>query len=319
MVAAASGTNQTEAGIGSLLMIAAWVGGIVASFAIRPAYDARRGFPARDPRWPRPTVRSLEWSARYALLAYTVVFITTILLGLVLRYVVDVHVGVGLGVLIVDALLLAGLVPIARKRGLSLADLGVRPTRAMPSLGLVIQALMTYFVFGGLWALAFIGNSTKGTAGQLADFHHLSRLTLVVTVFATSVSAPVVEEIFFRGLLYRSLRNRLPIWQAALLAGLLFGLVHITGYPLITLPVKAAFGVIACLLYERTGSLLPGIALHSFVDASVTDLALTGNDIVVLIVAGTVTAAIIVRAGFLRFLRAPAPSEPLIQPATDSS
>jgi membrane protease YdiL (CAAX protease family) len=107
--------------------------------------------------------------------------------------------------------------------------------------------------------------------------------------------------------------------QAALIVGLLFGLVHITGYPLITLPVKAAFGVLACLLYERTGSLIPGVALHSFVDASVTDLALTGNDIVVLIVAGTVTAVIVLRAGFLRFLRAPAPSEPAIQPAADSA
>ncbi len=49
-----------------------------------------------------------------------------------------------------------------------------------------------------------------------------------------------------------------------------------------TLPVKAAFGIITCLLYERTGSLLPGIGLHSFVDASAIDLALTDNDLIVL-------------------------------------
>jgi membrane protease YdiL (CAAX protease family) len=97
-----------------------------------------------------------------------------------------------------------------------------------------------------------------------------------------AVSAPVVEEIFFRGLLYRSLRNRLSVLPAALIAGVMFGLVHITSYPLDTLPVKAAFGVIACLLYERTGSLLPGIALHSFVDASSIEVSLTGNDLIVL-------------------------------------
>jgi len=62
----------------------------------------------------------------------------------------------------------------------------------------------------------------------------------------------------------------------------MFGFVHITSYPLDTLPVKAAFGVIACLLYERTGSLLPGIALHSFVDATAIDVSLTGNDLIVL-------------------------------------
>jgi membrane protease YdiL (CAAX protease family) len=91
-----------------------------------------------------------------------------------------------------------------------------------------------------------------------------------------------VEEIFFRGLLYRSLRNRLAIWPAALIAGAMFGLVHIASYPVDTLPVKAAFGVSACLLYERTGSLLPGIGLHSFVDASSIDVSLTGNDLIVL-------------------------------------
>jgi membrane protease YdiL (CAAX protease family) len=77
------------------------------------------------------------------------------------------------------------------------------------------------------------------------------------------------------------LRNRLSILPAALIAGALFGLVHITSYPLGTLPVKAAFGVIACLLYEHTGSLMPGIALHSFVDASSIDVALTGDDLIV--------------------------------------
>jgi membrane protease YdiL (CAAX protease family) len=79
------------------------------------------------------------------------------------------------------------------------------------------------------------------------------------------------------------LRNRLAVLPAALIAGAMFGLVHITSYPLDTLPVKAAFGVIACLLYERTGSLLPGIGLHSFVDASSIDVALTGNDLIVFV------------------------------------
>jgi membrane protease YdiL (CAAX protease family) len=35
--------------------------------------------------------------------------------------------------------------------------------------------------------------------------------------------------------------------------------------------------VAMCLLYERTGSLLPGIALHSFIDVSSFEKALSGN------------------------------------------
>jgi membrane protease YdiL (CAAX protease family) len=62
-----------------------------------------------------------------------------------------------------------------------------------------------------------------------------------------------------------------------LIAGSLFGLIHIFAYPLNTIPIKIVFGILMCLLYERTGSLLPGIAVHSFVDGTAADVAVTGN------------------------------------------
>ena len=42
-------------------------------------------------------------------------------------------------------------------------------------------------------------------------------------------------------------------------------------------PQQAAFGIIACLLDERSGSLLPGIAFHMLLDASAFEFALTGT------------------------------------------
>jgi uncharacterized protein len=294
-------TNHTQGGIGGLLLIGSWLGGITASFAIRPRYDALRGCPPRPrPDWPRPTAASLEWSARYALIAYAVSFIAVIALSLLLDDVLEIDITVGVGVLLVDVTLLAGLVPLARKRGLALADLGLRPTLALRSLWLVVQALLIYLVVAALWSVAFISRSATRAAGELSQIKHVGTFELVVAVVAVSLVAPTVEEIFFRGLLYRSLRNRLPVAPAALVAGVLFGLVHIIAYPLVTLPIKAAFGVIACLLYERTGSILPGIALHSFIDASVVDVALTGNDNIVLIVAGTFAAIILLRAAVLK-------------------
>ena len=62
-----------------------------------------------------------------------------------------------------------------------------------------------------------------------------------------------------------------------LIAGSLFGLIHIFSHRLNTIPVLIVFGVLMCLLYERTGSLLPGIAVHSFVDGTAADVAVTGN------------------------------------------
>jgi hypothetical protein len=169
---------------------------------------------------------------------------------------------------------------------------------------LVILALIVYVVVAGVWALAFIGRSTEHSANLLSQVNHLGTLGTIIAVVAVGLSAPIVEEIFFRGLLYRSLRNRLPVAQAALIAGMLFGLAHITGYPLITLPIKAVFGVIACMIYERTGSLVPGMALHAFVDASAVDIALTGNDYIVLGVAALAILALLGRAGVLRLVKA---------------
>lgn len=87
--------------------------------------------------------------------------------------------------------------------------------------------------------------------------------------------APRSSAITFRGLLYRSLRNRLPIAPAAILAALLFAAVHAPAYPPAALPFDAWFGPVARLLYERTGSPLPGIALHSLVDANAYEVTLT--------------------------------------------
>jgi membrane protease YdiL (CAAX protease family) len=288
--------------VGGLILLA-WAGAIVSSFAIRAIVRRRWPLPAdadsherRRARWPQPTDRSRQWTARYAIVTYAATFAAVIGVDVILRYVLKVHIQVAIGVLIVDAILLTGLIPLARRRGLSPSDLGIKPTRPIASMGLVFLALIAYVGLAAIWIALFINDTSNGSARVISQASSLSTFEIVLTAFAVGICAPVVEEIFFRGLLYRSLRNSLPIWAAALIAGMLFGLVHITGYPLITLPIKAAFGVIACLLYERTGSLLPGMALHSFVDASAVDIALTGNDRIVLTVTGLAVTLLIIHS-----------------------
>lgn len=281
-VIAAAGAHTKLASLAEVLMLGAWLAGVVTSFGIRSAYeDAIGGAPPSTDPWPQPTERSRAWTVRYAVAAFVITFAGDIVLGLLLRHAFGVHLKVGVGVLIVDTTLLASLLPVASRRGLSLSDLGVRAAPSMRSLGLVILMLVAYALLAAGYSALFIGHSARHSADLLSGVRHLGTVLTVITVVAVAVSAPVVEEIFFRGLLYRSLRNRLPVPWAALIGGALFGLVHIIGYPLITVPVKMLFGILACLLYERTGSLLPGIAVHSFVDASAIDWALTGNDDIV--------------------------------------
>jgi membrane protease YdiL (CAAX protease family)/uncharacterized RDD family membrane protein YckC len=77
-------------------------------------------------------------------------------------------------------------------------------------------------------------------------------------------AAPVAEEIFFRGFVFGGFRHRLPLWPAALLAGAIFGIFHFTGVSSIgVVPQLAAFGVVLCWLYDKTGSIWPTILLHA--------------------------------------------------------
>jgi membrane protease YdiL (CAAX protease family) len=111
--------------------------------------------------------------------------------------------------------------------------------------------------------------------------------------FASIVAAPIGEEIFFRGLLYGGLRNRLPVVPAALIVGAIFGVLH-TQYPLLVRPELMIFGFVACLLYERTRSLLPSMGMHSLHNALAVTVALRGPGFVPL--AGYAALALLVSA-----------------------
>lgn len=280
-----------------LLMLLGWGGGIATSFALRRWDERRGGILADAPQWPSVTERSRTWRARYGLVAYVATFVAANAIGAVLRFGLGVHFSVGAGVLIVDGCLLGALVPLARRGGLDRRDLGLRTVPGPPAFALALLGLLVYAALSALWILLVQPHSAGRT---LAGAGRASGLPAAIDVLAIAISAPVVEEIFFRGVLYRSLRNRLAVAPAVLVAGCLFGLVHIASYPLVTLPVKAAFGMIACLLYERTRSLLPGIALHCFVDAIGIDVALTGNGSIALAVAGGMALLVLGRASLRR-------------------
>ncbi len=75
------------------------------------------------------------------------------------------------------------------------------------------------------------------------------------------IAAPIAEETCFRGMLFGGLREKLPRLVAALICGLIFGALHaLTG--ITAVPPLIVFGFLLALLYERTGSIIPGILLH---------------------------------------------------------
>jgi hypothetical protein len=88
-----------------------------------------------------------------------------------------------------------------------------------------------------------------------------SAAVVAASLLGTIVSAPLLEEIVFRGLLYGTLRRRLGWPAAALLSAGIFAAAH--GYGAAGFGSVFASGIMWAVAYEKTGSLLPGIAAHA--------------------------------------------------------
>ena len=114
--------------------------------------------------------------------------------------------------------------------------------------------------YGGYIAAAAIYVAIVGTPEQedIADlFGSLPAKILLIVVCAS-----VAEELCFRGFLYGGLRTKMGTATAAVASSVIWGALHVvTGISAV--PVLIFFGIALALLYEKTGSVVPGILLHA--------------------------------------------------------
>ena len=153
-----------------------------------------------------------------------------------------------------------------------LSHFGLRRTRFWPAVGWVVAGLTFYLLFSVIYSALVHPTGQQTTADDLGV--NRSVALMVIGGFVVIVLAPIFEEFFFRAFVYRTLRNglvpkmgvRSGVALAAILDGLVFGVVHATNTPLGILPVLAVLAVVFCLVYERTGSLFAVIAMHALVN-----------------------------------------------------
>lgn len=94
----------------------------------------------------------------------------------------------------------------------------------------------------------------------------LSSAGRILTVLVAVVAAPIAEELVFRGILFRSVRDRRGFWWGAIVSSLLFGLVHFVPAPwqdTVLLQATMVFtGLALAAIYEWRGNLLSCIVTH---------------------------------------------------------
>jgi membrane protease YdiL (CAAX protease family) len=172
-----------------------------------------------------------------------------------------VQVGIS-SVLIYAAVMVAGWLFVLRRRGATAADVGFKWVGLGPLLIAIpmVLALMavTALILYGIDAL--FGSVPSAQDQVVPDETTLHGIDLVWLLLAGSVAAPIVEEFFFRGLLFRYLRARSGFWIGALVSAALFAVFHIT--PAL-MPALFVFGIVQAWLLERYDSLYPPILLHA--------------------------------------------------------
>lgn len=127
----------------------------------------------------------------------------------------------------------------------------------------------------GLGVLAYLGANVALSAlitfvvtrsgGELPPVQEDLQSALVDPVIGLLISAVVVvlvplgEELLFRGMLFSALRDRVPLWPAIGLSGLIFGLSHVEPLAIVlTFPV----GMLLAWGFHRRGTLLTSVVAH---------------------------------------------------------
>ncbi len=162
----------------------------------------------------------------------------------------------------------AGLlgVPVfaARVKGNGLVrDFGLRVQRwdwaAGFGVGLATQLIVIPLLYWPIFTIFDVTTDqleepARGLTDRATDPLGVTLLVLIV-----GIGAPIIEEIFYRGLVQRAIANKWGTWPGILGSAALFGLSH---FQLLQLPALVLLGAVLGYITYRTGRLGPAIFAH---------------------------------------------------------
>ncbi len=157
---------------------------------------------------------------------------------------------------------------------IAIALLFRRPTHAARVLGLGprVDVPCVMGIFSALMVVDFLLNRLQGGGlsvepGGGLSVGEVGLWGLAFAVISSCLLAPLAEETLYRGVLFRSFRNRLGLPAAALASSAIFALLHFyDGFGLLSVGI---FGFSCALLYAGTGSLTTTIALHALYNGAI--------------------------------------------------
>jgi len=134
----------------------------------------------------------------------------------------------------------------------------------------VWHAVVLFLFF---WGFAVLMTTIFGSVEN--DFEKMltsSRTAVYLVAFFATFTAPVVEEVVYRGLLFSAFQKRFGIVLAVVAVTLLFTVVHVPQYSMNNVPDYATIATLLMLsltltlVRAKTGNLYPCIVLHTVVN-----------------------------------------------------
>lgn len=122
----------------------------------------------------------------------------------------------------------------------------------------IVPPLLVTLLFMALIAKAFHYEPPPQPVVAIYLRESAPKALLFFTVFV-AVCGPIMEELFFRGFAYKALRTRYGVNVAMTVTALLFSLLHMTAIAFVPIFL---LGLFLNYLYEKTSSLIPGMAAH---------------------------------------------------------
>ena len=168
--------------------------------------------------------------------------------------------GLGLGVI--------GWLWVLHRRDIGALGFPKRPAKEI-GWG-VISGLGLYcigvFVIGTILALILQHASNKHVRSPRQLPTHLGGGEIALAAITVILFAPIAEELFFRGLLFKSLRVRHGFWFAGPISAVVFGAAHYQGQwqnGLLLALVMVCVGLGLAFIYEWRSNIVANIAAHA--------------------------------------------------------
>ncbi len=198
----------------------------------------------------------------YCAVYYFFQFIT----GTVIYKITDFHIN-GIGTVLCIIVILSAILSFITYQGIFLLR-KMKITKICNFKKLQFSYIPAAFILG--ISICLLNSSLTSVLAKIDFFKYyilkyqslnfwLSETNTVFLVLALAVTAPLIEEIIFRGMIFYELRQIIPVIPTVIIQGLLFGMYH---FNIIQFIYASFLGIMFGLVYSWTQNLWIPVILH---------------------------------------------------------